>query len=596
MWKIANITKMIYLPRQSGHFLIALAACIYVYNTGMTPWFYVLAFMTAIAWPLFCLWLSQRVVDVKRYELLCLTYIDTYLVAIWAPICSFSLWYVVFIISGMGMALISIGGWRMLLKGLLAIICSFLSIGMAMYLFSNNFMFYRPTPLLGIISSSMGTICFAYVIASYVYVRSLNLKRTKTELYESNDDISRINQIMKAANSSLNIEDILDNIISILKEIFYFDFISIQLYDNDKKTYIIYAISGVELNKYIQKAWHHIHINGEDAKTILHLFDNKKYEYIENVTLDNLSSPLEQEMYKIRPFEAVAMFPLVLDQENKGIISFYFLHTYTNMNDALLDKLNTYVSNFAIVINNALLFVKLKKSQEEIHLKNEELANLSGKLSHYLSPQVYESIFSGEQDVKIEAKRKKLTVFFSDITGFTELTDRIESEVLTSMLNTYLTRMSAIAMKYGGTIDKYIGDAILIFFGDPLSKGARHDALDCTRMAIEMRDELDKLKQLWVGEGFAESLSMRMGINTGYCNVGNFGSEYRMDYTIIGSQVNLTSRIQYAAGPGEILVSEETYLLIKDEVACERLDPLVLKGISHPVQAYRVIAMLESRS
>jgi adenylate cyclase len=95
----------------------------------------------------------------------------------------------------------------------------------------------------------------------------------------------------------------------------------------------------------------------------------------------------------------------------------------------------------------------------------------SHKLSKYLSPQVYASIFSGEKNVKIEAYRKKLTVFFSDIKGFTELTNRLEPEDLSSLLNSYLNEMSKIAVKYGGTIDKFVGDAILIFFGDPETKG-----------------------------------------------------------------------------------------------------------------------------
>lgn len=593
MINFSSITKMIYPPRQCGQFLIALAGCMYVYYIGMSPWFYVLGVITGIIWPNLNLWIAQKVNDVKKYEITSLTYLDTFFVAIWAPICSFSLWYVVFIISGMGMALISIGGWRMLLKGLFSIACSFLTVGLLMYFFSDNFMFHRPTPFLGIVSSSIGTICFAYVIASNVYVRSIRLRKAKTELSEANNDVNMINQIMRTANTSLNLDEMLNGITNLLKELFDFDFISIQFYDVNKKTFNVYAVSGIELNDYLKKAIKHIHTNVNDKFFIENIFKNDAYHYIEHVTPESLNSPLEVEMHKIRPFVALAMFPLILDQENRGIMSFYSCNNATPFNENTLNKLKIYVSNLTVVINNATLFVKLKKSQQDIHKKNEELANLSGKLSHYLAPQIYESIFSGKQDVIIEAKRKKLTVFFSDIAGFTELTDRIESEVLTSMLNTYLTRMSAIAVKYGGTIDKYIGDAILIFFGDPKSEGARNDALDCVRMAIEMRDELDKLKQLWVDEGFAEELNIRMGVNTGYCNVGNFGSEYRMDYTIIGSQVNLTSRIQYAANPGEILIAEETYLLVKDKVDCERLDPLILKGISHPVQAYRVINMLE---
>src|SRR5262245_18400384 len=115
------------------------------------------------------------------------------------------------------------------------------------------------------------------------------------------------------------------------------------------------------------------------------------------------------------------------------------------------------------------------------------LEALSSKLSKYLSPQIYESIFSGEQEVEISAKRKKLTIFFSDIAGFTETTENLESEELTDVLNHYLTEMSTISLAYASTIDKYIGDAMLLFFGDPLSRGVKEDAKACVMMAIAMQ-------------------------------------------------------------------------------------------------------------
>src|SRR4029078_12576462 len=118
--------------------------------------------------------------------------------------------------------------------------------------------------------------------------------------------------------------------------------------------------------------------------------------------------------------------------------------------------------------------------------KNRTLESLSSKLSKYLSPQVYQSIFSGQRNAEVAAQRKKLTIFFSDIAGFTETTDMLESEQLTTLLNQYLREMSAIALEYGATIDKFIGDAIMLFFGDPETRGPKDDALACVKMAIAM--------------------------------------------------------------------------------------------------------------
>ena len=231
---------------------------------------------------------------------------------------------------------------------------------------------------------------------------------------------------------------------------------------------------------------------------------------------------------------------------------------------------------------------KLSIAISEIRETNEQLQNLSKKLSKYLSPQVYQSIFTGKKDVKLESYRKRLTVFFSDIKGFTNITDYMESEALTSLLNHYLNEMSAIALKYGGTIDKYIGDAIMVFFGDPDSKGLEQDALNCVSMAIAMREKMKELRSYWNEKGIDEGLEIRMGINTGYCTVGNFGSESRLDYTIIGGQVNLASRLESNARPSQILISHETYSLIKDKICCKKMDKISVKGIAQPVQTYEV--------
>lgn len=219
----------------------------------------------------------------------------------------------------------------------------------------------------------------------------------------------------------------------------------------------------------------------------------------------------------------------------------------------------------------------------------DRLAELSDKLGRYLSPQVYESIFEGTQDSLIGAKRKKLTIFFSDIVGFTSTTERMEPEDMTALLNNYLDRMSSIALKHGGTIDKYIGDAVLIFFGDPVSKGNKEDAVACLNMAIEMRDTIKEMQQDWFEMGIATPFKIRMGINTGFCTVGNFGSKQLMDYTIIGGQVNVAARLEQNSPPDQILISHETWALIKDDFRCLGRAPISVKGIQHSIRTYQVI-------
>ena len=174
------------------------------------------------------------------------------------------------------------------------------------------------------------------------------------------------------------------------------------------------------------------------------------------------------------------------------------------------------------------------------------------KLSKYFSPQVYNSIFSGQLDVTINTSRKDLTVFFSDIKSFTTITEKLEPEVLTKLITSYLTAMTDIAIEYGGTVDKYIGDAIMIFFGDPNSKGKKSDAIACVSMALQMKKALRILRKGWEETGLSESLDVRMGIHSDVCTVGNFGSKDRLDYTVLGNGVNLASRLESSANSKSI--------------------------------------------
>jgi class 3 adenylate cyclase len=254
---------------------------------------------------------------------------------------------------------------------------------------------------------------------------------------------------------------------------------------------------------------------------------------------------------------------------------------------------------FLVAAGSGLAFLSLQRRQagriksmnRELESANDFLASLSMKISRYIPPQVYKSIFSGQKDVTIHTERKKLTIFFSDIQNFTATAERLQPEQLTQLLNEYFTEMSAIAHDYGGTIDKFIGDAMLIFFGDPETRGDRADAQACLQMAWRMQQRLAELNAKWRAAGIEQPFRSRMGINSGYCNVGNFGSTDRMDYTIIGAEANLAARLQSIAEPGGIVLSYETFALVSDIVRAHALPAITMKGISREVIPYSVDAL-----
>jgi adenylate cyclase len=253
-----------------------------------------------------------------------------------------------------------------------------------------------------------------------------------------------------------------------------------------------------------------------------------------------------------------------------GLVGFSFI-TLQNRQAALIDKIN-----------------------KQLRVANEFLTTISQKISRYLSPQIYRSIFSGEKDVVIRTERKKLTIFFSDIKDFTATTQRLQPEEITALLNEYFTEMSAIALRHGGTIDKFVGDAMLIFFGDPETRGAAEDAKACLRMAIEMQRRIAELNAKWRRQGVEEPFRVRMGVNTGFCDVGNFGSADRMDYTIIGAEANLAARLQSIAVAGQIVVSYETYVLVRDIAEARALAPISVKGIGREILPYAVEGLVDA--
>ena len=191
--------------------------------------------------------------------------------------------------------------------------------------------------------------------------------------------------------------------------------------------------------------------------------------------------------------------------------------------------------------------------------------------------------------LKQEPEEKQVTVFFSDIVGFTSLSEQLSPDELSAFLNTYLEEMSKIATRFGATIDKIMGDSIMVFLGDPESRGIQNDAVSCVSMALAMKKSMEELQLRWQGNGMVNPPSIRIGINSGLCKVGNFGSTYYLNYTLLGRSVNLASRLETAANEGEILISLSTYNLVKNKIHCVCKGEVFASGFSKPLLAYSVL-------
>jgi len=180
-------------------------------------------------------------------------------------------------------------------------------------------------------------------------------------------------------------------------------------------------------------------------------------------------------------------------------------------------------------------------------------------------------------------------MFFSDIKDFTQFTDAFDPEDVAKLLNEYLGEMALIVRTWGGTIPQFTGDSIYAIFGAPDSKGEREDALACLHMALEMQRKMKTLREKWWNQGIQFPFQIRCGIHTGMANVGNYGSEGFMEYSAIGLNTNLASRLEQACQPGEIYLSHATWALVNGEIPCEEVGIIEVKGFHYPIQTYRVL-------
>ena len=254
------------------------------------------------------------------------------------------------------------------------------------------------------------------------------------------------------------------------------------------------------------------------------------------------------------------------------------------------DNLNANIQKQAVEAEKQQVVLEetVKERTSELEEKSTALEGVSNQLAKYIPPQIHDALFAGKYDTEIKTQRRKLTVFFSDIKNFTSTSENLQPEDLTKYLNEYFSEMTKIAIDHGATIDKYIGDAMMVFFGDPETKGEREDARACVEMALKMQERMGQLREKWLNEGFADPFEVRIGINTGYCNVGNFGSDQRLTYTIIGGEVNVAARLESAAQANGILMSYETYAHVQDMVEVEQKEAIKMKGINREIKIYAV--------
>lgn len=256
------------------------------------------------------------------------------------------------------------------------------------------------------------------------------------------------------------------------------------------------------------------------------------------------------------------------------------------------NRVDDYARNLEQRVDERTL--ELRSAKEELIRFNRDLeakvdaqvAELKryDELRRYFSPKLTERILSSGEAFGTEPQRRMMTVVFSDIRNFSAFTDSLEPEELFHLLDAYLSEMTQIIHRYEGTLNKIIGDGLLVFFGDPIP--IEDHAFRAVKMAADMQKKVAQLRDEWLR--FGHALGIGIGINTGYMTVGNIGSEMHKDYTVIGNQVNVAARLEALAESGQILVSRRTYSRVKDHFQAEKVGEIRVKGIHNPIITYNI--------
>lgn len=583
------IVLLNFLPRVCGIWYVALFtfSCIYGQNRISVG---VLLYLTMmLIWPFIALSFSYNSKNPKPLELNFIL-IDSMTTGIAMGMLGFSLWPAVTMWCSLMVGAVSLNGFVLGLKSLISVAVGVL-ISWALFGIYVNL----HTDLVTTIICIIGLFTFTFVTGYMTYSRNRVGKKDRVKLRAALNELDHINKILHECSSSLK----LDNVTHILVEslqtnVFNFDTLVMQSYDPEENVLKFKIIDDKMLSSVAYDSLRQIKLKLSDKSLAVDVFKSGAYQYVKELQFDDLLL-MDKQIQSLIMCRSVIIFPLIIKNKAIGVMAFYS-RAPLELDQKQIDTTHNYIKQVSLIINNAILHDQVRNKRLEISQKNKQLKSVSMHLAKYIPPQLFDKIMDGEVDFHVGAKKKMLTIFFSDIVSFTEMSDRMDSEKLTTMLNMYLDSMTKIALRYGGTIDKYIGDALMVFFGDPSTKGVKADACQCALMALEMRQKLSELRESWAKLGINEHLEVRIGMHTGFCAVGNFGSEFRMDYTIIGSSVNLASRLLTSGTPGQIVISEESYSLINDTIRCQENGLVRAKGFAQPVKTYEILDNITNKS
>ena len=296
----------------------------------------------------------------------------------------------------------------------------------------------------------------------------------------------------------------------------------------------------------------------------------------------------------VEPIRTVLGVPILKGDELLGVMMIYHLEVspFTEQQIALVE---TFADQAAIAIENVRLLEQLRERTEEVEKLNQHLEQRvadqvgeierMGRLRRFLPPQVADLIVASGTEKQLESHRREITALFCDLRGFTGFTESADAEDVMSLLRDYHAAFGQIIIKYGGTLERYAGDGVMVIFNDPVP--IENPARQAVLMALELRDAIGAMTEKWRRLG--HEIGFGIGIAHGFATLGTIGFEGRFDYAAIGTVSNVASRLCDEAKPGQILISPRVLMAVEDVVKVEPVGEFALKGIRRPLAAYNVL-------
>jgi class 3 adenylate cyclase len=405
----------------------------------------------------------------------------------------------------------------------------------------------------------------------------------KKELRGRTRELAALLAISQTATQSLETDKILNDTLDKSLEILDFDVGYIRTLDREQKNLIVRVARGLSSPEFLNTTFP---LDSPDPIVGKIVFKTQKPYICTDIRKDPL--------FKARTMEkegviSLAMVPIVSKQHVMGFIAVGSkkFHKFTKREVHLL---MAFSSQLGGALENARLYETIQDLNKTLERRVEQqvtqLERL-GRLKRFFSPQLAELIVSGDAEDPLKTHRREITVVFLDLRGFTAFAETAEPEEVMGVLNEYHAEMGKLILQHEGTLERFTGDGMMVFFNDPVP--VANPAERAIRMAVTMRDQVRELTAKWRKVG--NELDFGVGIALGYATIGAIGFEGRWDYGAIGTVTNLASRLCGEAKPGQILISPRVLGGIEELVEAEPAGELSLKGFHRPIAAHNIVRM-----